>query len=211
MVQSVPPRLNPVREQERLSGDVVLRPVDGCPPGARRDRVGRVHNGVDNDGSEHAHLHMQRRVDMAVVEVRAGGTAVDVTRHTDLREPLVGVLARHLEGGMSHPVVTGVRLDAVPVDRVRPLARLQRRVHDLALGDPDQRRGKRPPRGRALETPDQVLGPVREPHPAVEELEVEGTVRCLPELGDRRPLVRLTRRHGDLGRELFVLHVTGAG
>ena len=114
---SQPPKAqNPRRRSARLVA------VDG--PGARRR--------VDDEPAVHAHLEVQRGVDVAVVEVRPRVHGADLVR----------VLAADLEAHVAHAVVVRAGLHPVVVQGVDVLRGLDRVVEHLAGADAPQRGGE---------------------------------------------------------------------
>jgi hypothetical protein len=88
--------------------------------------------GVHDEAAVHAHLEVQRRVDVTVVEVRP-------RVH---RAELIRVLPGHLEAHVTHTIVVRTRLHAMMVNRVDVLRGLERVMEHLAGTDAAQRGGE---------------------------------------------------------------------
>ena len=137
VIELVPDRIDVVEHQDRLRR-IGRSHGDARRFGGRLGIVGIVQvlgiaavrarrDGIDDQHAIHAHLEVKDRVLMAVVQIRAGLMSA----------PLIGIAALDFEGGVTDPVVHRGGLDAVPVDGMRALGRLELAMEDLALLDPD--------------------------------------------------------------------------
>ncbi len=135
MTEIAPRRVDVTCGPDALGVHVVLRSVV--------ERMSAALDGIHDERPPHAHLVVERGVDVAVVHVRsrAAGLRLGGAQRAEGRAgaELIRVRTGHLERRVTDTVVEGVDLDAVHVDGVLSLGGLDGDVDDVALGHPDGR------------------------------------------------------------------------